>query len=224
MEKLIDFLPALSLLVAFSLVLIIVTLHSGKTIFEKECKLEIVLLCLAALLFVTLLIVHLFKEQPWIESVLQVIVGVLFGMAITSISFRNYVNSGSVDIFGLVNGDVAGRDMIKTIQNIDKCVSNIKDSVVHQDNKINQITDRLFNVDVLFFFLERGKILENGLSPTLRILNEKGWLFRHFCLDQNRDYIVMVLVRPAQSAPQVFVRKSFHDKDGGEFADDDFVT
>jgi hypothetical protein len=173
----------------------------------KECKSHCLMpmLGLTALLFAAVLLFCLFGNQPWLEHILQVIIGVLLGVGITSISIsisiRNQVNSGSVNISdAIVHGIVAGRDIIENIQKVEKHFQEIRDSVI----KINQIPDCSSSVDILFFGLPTGKWLqknewfEKELLPSVKSSNGDGWRFQQLYSRgrESRDYIFAIFVRP----------------------------
>ena len=77
---------------------------------------------LAFLLFVTLLIVHLFKEQKWTEDALKVVGGILVGAAGTSATGVSQTAVGK-------NIKQAMRDII---ERVDGDIKELRDSVVNQ--------------------------------------------------------------------------------------------
>ncbi len=134
----IQFVPALSLLIAF-LVITLVVLAKVKTE-QLPALLEAknILLLFAAGLFCILLVVHLFKEQPWTADLLKVVAGVLAGAVATLTATSKDKPKDSIAQTAIGNDiQQAGRD----INNIKKMVGDLQhvtDSVVNQFQTIQQ--------------------------------------------------------------------------------------
>jgi gas vesicle protein len=138
-----EYIPAISLLVVFLIIFIAVlrkfngeqlsTIFAGKNF----------LLLSSFLLFLILVIVHLFQNQTWTADVLKVIVGVFVGVSATFAAESGKGKSEhGVDMGSSKLGDnakVAGRDInefidkvINDIKNVRGDISQVKDSVIKQ--------------------------------------------------------------------------------------------
>ncbi|MCL2763869.1 MAG: hypothetical protein FWD40_01145 [Treponema sp.] len=199
--KVMEFIPAIIILGSVMAIIIIIILKYGNIIFDRNYKSGNILLIVIASLFIMILIVHLFKEQTWTADTLKILVGALIGASSTKISRKKSKGDSSVDNNGIIQGDVAGRDINKNIQNIEKAVSDIKDSVVHQNNKIEQIIDNNPDKDYLINTIyERGSRVANGISKVIRFWRSEGWTLKHFCSDyQGMDGLFLIFEKPKQS-------------------------
>jgi hypothetical protein len=148
LTKLIDYIPAIIVLVAVMILIIFVFKTQGDKIFDKESKTQNILIFIGGSLFIIVLIVHLFREQPWTADILKILIGILVGGSSANIVSRN-TSGNSIDISGNANGDVAGRDINKNIQNIKEGISDIRDSVIHQNNQIKQLVTENNDYDYL---------------------------------------------------------------------------
>jgi len=148
-----EYIPAISLLVVFLIIFIAVlrkfngeqlsTIFAGKNF----------LLLSSFLLFLILVIVHLFQNQTWTADVLKVIVGVFVGVSATFAAESGKGKSEhGVDMGSSKLGDnakVAGRDInefidkvINDIKNVRGDISQVKDSVIKQYPTIqNSLSD-----------------------------------------------------------------------------------
>src|SRR5260221_8403130 len=129
-SKLIEFIPAILILISVMTITIIVLIRFGNKVFDNDYKAGSILLFITAFLFITILIVHLFKEQTWTGDTLKILIGVLLGTGSTKLTEKKGDGGSSVDISGNSTGDVAGRDINKNIQNIEKAISDIQNSVI----------------------------------------------------------------------------------------------
>ena len=130
LTKLIDYIPAIIVLVAVMILIIFVFKTQGDKIFDKESKIQNILIFIGGSLFIIVLIVHLFREQPWTADILKILIGILVGGSSANIVSKN-TGGNSIDISGNANGDIAGRDINKNIQNIEKGILGIRDSIIH---------------------------------------------------------------------------------------------
>lgn len=208
MDKLLDYLPAILILLSAMTITIIILKRYGDKIFDKEYKADNVLLLVAGFLFITVLIVHLFKEQAWTPDTLKILIGVLVGAGSSSLGRKKDNADSSVDIQdSTVDGDVAGRDINKNIQNIKDAVSDIKDSVIHQNNQIRQVIGDTGDIDYLINTIyERGNDrMFEALQTVIENRQEEGWTLKHFSSDyQGMDGIFLIFSRPTQGdRPQV---------------------
>lgn len=207
-----EYLPAISILISFIVIFIgliwkfnseqLLTMFTEKTF----------LLLAAITLFVVLSVVHLFQAQTWTADVLKVIVGVLVG---ASAAFTSSVNKekkkaseSSVDIcpssFGN-NTKIAGRDINEVIEEMYNEVSEIRDSVVNQYNKVlgtieqsNQVLEYLFYTA---FFVD-GEPIDQA-AKIIRNLQNSGWhLFATTASYINQEGIVLIFRRKRKPKPE----------------------
>ena len=208
MEKLLDYLPAILILLSVLAITFVILIKFGDKIFDKEYSAENVLIFVAGFLFITVLIVHLFTEQTWTPDTLKILIGVLVGAGSSKLGRKKDDSGSSVGIEGSnVGGDVAGRDINKNIQNIQDAVSEIKDSVIHQNNQIRQVIgdtgDNDFLINTIY---ERGNDrMTEALQKVIEYRQMEGWSLKHFSSDYHgMDGIFLVFSRPAQGRrPQV---------------------
>ena len=197
--KLIEFTPAILILISVMTIVIIILLKYGHRIFDKEYNTSNVLLLVATFLFVTILIVHLFREQTWTADTLKILIGALIGASSAKLSEKRTSEGSTVDNSGIVQGDVAGRDINKNIQNIERAISEIQDSVVHQNNKIEQIvSDNSDNDYLINTIFERGnEEMHEGISRVITFWHRTGWKLKHFSSDyQGMDGLFLIFERP----------------------------
>jgi hypothetical protein len=129
------YVPAISLLVVFLIIVIVLQRKFTGEDLAKVFDGKNFLLFSAVILFCILLVVHLFKEQSWTADVLKVIVGVLVGAGAayakgegkgagqTQTAVGNAIQQAMGDIIGEMKGDIG----------------QLKDSIVHQNQTIQQI-------------------------------------------------------------------------------------
>jgi len=148
-----EYVPAISLLVAFLIVFIaIIRKFSGEQLASIFTGKNFLLLS-SLLLFLILSVVHLFQNQTWTADVLKVIVGVFVGVSATFAADSGKGKSEhGVDMGSSKLGDnakVAGRDInefidkvINDIKNVRGDISEVKDSVIKQYPTIqNSLSD-----------------------------------------------------------------------------------
>jgi len=199
--NLIEFIPAILILISVMTIAIIVLLKYGHKIFDKEYNASNVLLFVATFLFVTILIVHLFREQTWTADTLKILIGALIGASSAKLSEKRTGGGSSVDNSGTVKGDVAGRDINKNIQNIERAISEIQDSVVHQNNRIEQIvSDNSDNDYLINTVYERGdERMSESISRVITFWNRRGWKLKHFSSDYGgADGLFLIFERPKE--------------------------
>jgi len=195
--KLIDFIPAILILVSVMTITIIVLTKFGDKVFDKEYKAANILLFITAFLFITILIVHLFREQTWTADTLKILIGVLLGAGSTKLADKKSDGGSSVDISGNSEGDVAGRDINKNIQNIEKAISDIQNSVVHQNNQIKQfVGDSSDNDYVINTIYERGDKVKEAIAKVIVFWNDRGWTLKHFSSDYSgMDGLFLIFIK-----------------------------
>lgn len=207
MDKLTEYIPAILILVFVMIITIIIINKYGDKIFDRDFKFDNVLLLVASFLFMMILIVHLFKEQAWTPDTLKILVGIIVGAGSSRIVMKkNNTNSSANIQDSSIDGDVAGRDMNKSIQNIKDTVSDIKDSVIHQNTQISKtIRDPSENDYIINTIYDRGENITAALKRTIQYWQQDGWTLKHFSSDYNgMDGIYLIFSRPMQGdQPQV---------------------
>lgn len=179
LTKLIDYIPAIIVLVAVMILIIFVFKTQGDKIFDKESKTQNILIFIGGSLFIIVLIVHLFREQPWTADILKILIGILVGGSSANIVSRN-TSGNSIDISGNANGDVAGRDINKNIQNIKEGISDIRNSVIHQNNQIKQLVTENNDYDYLItiiFVINREEFCEK-FKEIINLNQREGWTLK----------------------------------------------
>ena len=182
--------------------LTIILIRYGNKIFDKEYKPSNVLLIVTASLFIIILIVHLVSEQIWAVDILKILVGVLIGTSSTKLSKKKSKMGSTIDNSGINHGEIAGRDINKNIQNIEKAISEIRDSVIHQNVNSEQISDGDLEKDYLINTIyERAHERQySGIAKALRHWSNEGWTLKHFSSDYNgMDGLFLIFERPKES-------------------------
>lgn len=196
--KLLDYIPAILILISVMTIVLIVLTKFGNKLFDKDYKATNILLFVATFLFLTILIVHLFREQPWTADTLKILVGTLLGAGSAKLADKKNDGGSSVDISGgSVTGDVAGHDINKNIQNIREAISKIEGSIVHQNNQIKQFTgDKSDNDFLINTIYERGNNIIEPIARVVQHWHDKGWRLKHFSSDyQGMDGIFLVFTK-----------------------------
>ena len=169
-------------------------------IFNKESKTSNILISIGGSLFIIVLIVHLFREQPWTADMLKTLVGILVGAGSVNIVSKN-TGGNSIDVSGNTNGDIAGRDINKNIQNIEKGISAIHDSIVHQNNQIEQLVSENNDYDYLITIIfDREKYAFCRKFKEIINLNQcEGWTLKQIVSEYNiYDGILLFFIREKQ--------------------------
>lgn len=186
LTKLIDFIPAILILISVMTIAIIILQKQGDKLFDKENKTSNILILITGFLFITILIVHLFREQSWTADTLKILIGVLVGAGSAKVADKKSEGGNAIDISGTTNGDVAGRDINKNIQNIQKAISDIQNSVVHQNNQIKQfVGDNGDNDYVINTIYERGENIKDAIENVINYWQNRGWSLKHISSDYN---------------------------------------
>lgn len=147
--KFIELIPPILLLTSLMIIILIVLIKFGDKIFNKDYQAETIFIFIAAFLFVTVLITHLFKEQLWTEDALKVIIGVLIGAGATKVSNTKslkFSNDGEIND-SIVN--VALRDIKQKIKDFKSEVTNIKEAIVNQYPTIEKKLDEINNLGTI---------------------------------------------------------------------------
>lgn len=201
MNKLIEYIPAILILASAMTITIIILTKYGDKIVDKEYKADNISLLVGGFLFTTVLIVHLFKEQTWTPDTLKILIGVLVGAGSSKLGGKKDNADSSANIQGSnIDGDVAGRDINKNIQNIKDAVSDIKDSVIHQNNQIRQVIEDTSDSDYLINTIyERGNNITAPIERVIQYWQRDGWKLKHLSSDYHgMDGIFLVFSRPMQ--------------------------
>lgn len=198
MEKITDWIPAILILISVMTISLVILFKYGKELFSKEYQTNNLLLWISGLLFIIVLIVHLFKEQTWTGDTLKVLIGIMVGSGATKASEKKTPLGNAVDISGQVGGDIAGGDINKTIQNIREAISDIQNSVVHQNNQINQLASDNTKTDYLINTIyERENNITGGLENVIQHWTGGGWTLKYFTSDYSgMDGLILIFTRP----------------------------
>lgn len=200
-DKLIELIPATMVLASILTITIVIIVKYGDKLFDKEYKTSNVLLLVTSFLFLTILIVHLFKEQSWTADTLKVLIGALLGASSVKATEKKGDGS-SVDISGgSVNGDIAGRDINKNIQNINEAISKIENSIIHQNNQIRQFTgQQSITEDFIFHFLYYTQTLRKDIETVVTRWTEDGYQFKEIVSDfKGFDGMILIFTKPSST-------------------------
>ncbi len=208
----ISYIPAFSLLLVFFVAFVILLRK-----FTSEQLLEIflgnsLLFLVSLLLYVTLLVLHLFQNQTWTADLLKIIIGIFVGASTTFVSSKEGDGKG-VEIKGGQFGDhakVAGRDINEIIENLQSDVAEIKDSVVNQFSTIEQKLEKVdagegMPIDCLVvvsykWFRNGDSEIEDYLGSIIAEKQIQGWRFKTLSSDfKGIDGMMLVFTRPAES-------------------------
>jgi hypothetical protein len=199
-QSLLQLLPATLILLSVMIIVVILIQKSGDRLWDRKFPEGSTVLLISGFMFIMLLVVHLFQPQDWTSDLLKVLVGVLVGAGSYKLTKREAGSGSSVDISGgQVGGDVAGHDINKAFEHIDRAISEIKDSVVQQHNQIRQFATERGAVDFLIHTLyERGDELAAGFERVAGHWIAKGWKLSFFSSDyRGTDGIFLIFTRPA---------------------------
>ena len=182
LTKLIDYIPAIIVLVAVMILIIFVFKTQGNKIFDKESKTQNILIFIGGSLFIIVLIVHLFREQPWTADILKILIGILVGGSSANIVSRN------------TSGNVAGRDINKNIQNIKEGISDIRDSVIHQNNQIKQLVSENNDYDYLItiIFVRNKEEFCKKFKEIINLNQHERWVLKQI-VSEYKEYDGMFL-------------------------------
>jgi len=228
--KIVDFIPAISILVSIMTIIIIVLLKYGNKIFDGEYKASTILLLVTTYIFITILIVHLFREQTWTADTIKILVGALIGVGSAKLAREKSESNSSINNKGIIQGKVAGRDINEYIENIERAISNIKNSIVNQNNKIEQIVDASFDNDyIINTVFTSGDIRERSrdISKVIKFWHNKGWKLKHFSSDyKGMDGLFLIFEKPKRPEADDIKVYYYHGSDTNkslEYGEDDEV-
>lgn len=149
-QKLIDFIPAMLLLISIMTIIIIVISKFGHEFFNNGYKTNNALIFVALFLFILVLITHLFKEQPWTADTLKIIIGVLIGTGSNKLT----KTQRDGDRTKLTVSDIHGGNNIinQTLGNIEQKIekfqseiSEIRHATINQYSTIEKLIDSTNN-------------------------------------------------------------------------------
>ena len=208
-----DYLPPLSILIVFlllSIILIfkfktkhILTVFEGKNFFLLGTLIVIFLL----------LSFYLFKpNETWVADLLKIAIGVFAGAGAIGIKEKESKKNKGESSLSLDNSTIsgtgnklAGRDINESIHNIEKAFGDIKDSVVNQDNKIQQFLNSSGELDhSIHMIYNRNHIFDDMQQVVVRRL-EEGWTLTNieFALD-TIDGVILLFTKAKESEKPVF--------------------
>lgn len=138
--------PAISLLVTFIIIFSVLAWKLSASQLEKIFAGKNFLLLASLLLFMVLLVVHLFQNQPWTADILKVIVGVLVGAGAALFKEeekdkkeKSTGQGSNVDVNASQFGDnakIAGRDINEVIEKMEGDINNMKGNIDQISNAV----------------------------------------------------------------------------------------
>jgi len=208
-----EYIPAVSLLLAFVIIFIVLTRKfTGEQMVIVFTEKNFLLLS-AVILFCVMTVVHLFQKQEWTADILKVIVGVLVGASAAYVSGKkpSSEDTGAIQIGSSQFGNhvkIAGRDINEIIEAMYNEVSEIRDSIINQYNKVTNILEQFGEpegqvVEYLFYtaFLTEGEPI-NEAAKVIRDLQSSGWhLFATTSSYIDQEGIVLIFRRTREPRP-----------------------
>jgi len=128
-----EYLAPLSILFTFLIIVVAVLWKFESSDLLKLIEGKNLLIFLAFILFITLLIVHLFEAQSWMADTLKIVIGILVGVGSSSVVSKTQTAIGE-------NINQAMRDII---ERVDGDINELRDSIVNQHTTNNQILNEL---------------------------------------------------------------------------------
>lgn len=116
--------------------LFVVSLRHNPAFVSKLLSPESLPISTSALLFATTLVAHLFEPNPWTESTLQILVGIIVGTATQSFSSST---TGSQTAIG-DNNRQAGHDLIENFKTLESNLSGAAQQITSASTTIQQAT------------------------------------------------------------------------------------
>lgn len=119
-----EYIPAIAVLASFLILVLIIFRKFSSSDLIKIVEGKNTFLFVGLFLFVTLLVMHLFKEQTWTAGALQVVGGVLLGgagaVSVSQTAIGKYIKQAMGDIIERMEGDI----------------KELKDSVINQYSSV----------------------------------------------------------------------------------------
>jgi len=208
-----DYLPALSILGVFLLISIILiikfktehilSLFEGKNFF-----------LLGTLIIIFLLLTfYLFKpNEVWVADLLKIAIGVFVGAGAIAVKDKESQKNKGESSLSLDNSSIsgtghklAGRDINETIHNIEKAFGDIKDSVINQDNKIQQFLSSSGQLDHLIHMVYSRKQIFVDIQFIIAQRLEDGWTLTNieFAFD-TIDGVILLFTKVKENVKPTF--------------------
>ena len=205
-----DFIPALSILGVF-LIISLTLIYKFKTdeilkIFESK---NFFLLGTLVVIFLLLTFYLFSKNENWVADLLKIAIGVFAGSGAIAMKDKDKEKEKSVAENSLsldnttISGQgnkLAGLDINETVQNIEKAFGDIKDSVINQDNKIQQFLSSSGQLDhCIHMIYSRQRIFSDMQQIISRRLDE-GWTLTNieFALE-TIDGVILLFTRAKEN-------------------------
>lgn len=142
-QKLVDYIPAVLLLISIVTIILVVLTKFGNKIFDNSYSADGVLIIIASFLFVIVLITHLFREQSWTADTLKIIMGVLIGAGSSKLakSKETEPKDKTMDLSGnnikdsIVNQALG--DINQKIDRFNSAMSKVENAVINQNSNSN---------------------------------------------------------------------------------------
>jgi hypothetical protein len=160
-----------------------------------------------------LLTFYLFKpSESWVADLLKIAIGVFAGAGAVAVKDKESQKSKGESSLTLDNSPIsgsgsklAGRDINETIQNIEKAFGDIKDSVVHQDNKIEQFLSSSGQLDHSIHMVYRRTHIFDDIQQIIARRLEEGWTLTNIEFAfETIDGVILLFTRPKEGAEPLF--------------------
>jgi hypothetical protein len=221
-ESIISYFPAFSILFVMITVIFLIVLRLPHFDLVNMLDQRGFIVIATFSIFSLTLSLHLFQNQEWTADILKVIIGVVVGV---TASFKSkdstQVGGTDVNVKGSEFGDftkIAGHDINETLQKIDKLdgdVHEIKNSVIHQHQYIEQVAkfaDALpppgNKTDYLFVVAPNGTdaMLSGQAQKIISKWSDRSWRFDSLAHGTGPSWIY-IFVKKAEGNPEVRVEE-----------------
>jgi hypothetical protein len=219
-----DYFPAIALLISVMTIFLIIILKYGSKIFDSEYQTDNVIVFVVLILFIFVLITHLFKEQSWTADTLKIIIGVLIGAG--SAKLTRTRNKDNQDRLSLSENEISGSVVNQALGDINQKIDGFKTEMSNFENstlnQFNTITEKLFNLNTSGevkinhsedFQLEiTDDSLINELEEIIRLTkpnSDKVWEAVKKCLEHEK-YKDQITVKIQQLKKDGWTIKSFN--------------
>jgi len=197
-----EMIPALSVLVASVIVLYLVIAKLSSDQLAAFLSGSNLPLPVAALLFVAVVVLHLFVRESWTADVLKFIAGLLVGVGAGWTASRIV---GGVDVSDSVvqNSNIVGRDYFdQRIDTMEADVAEVRNAVINQSANADQLAAKLSEFDVDRAILlnavhERNERLPAAMASVIGRWRNEGWKYEALTSDYaGTDGVLLVFSRP----------------------------
>lgn len=192
----VELIPAFSLLGFISLVVLIILFKFSSTEILSLFEGVRLLVCVTGLLVALVILLHLFKEQPWTADILKVLIGVLVGTGAAGVITNKKEGGVEANNTKINNSTVVGRDYFdQKIETLESELATIQNAVITQNNNISSLDRDAEYGYLVNSIYERGSGISTSMTETIRYWESKGWSFYGISSDYNGADGMFILFR-----------------------------